>query len=146
MVSGSRPGAVTASMAWLGLPLRTVRRGRPSQATLVVSAPGQEPETDLGVRAVNARIVEELGNLDGDALLNSCFVEQKKLSKLEDLTTEKRRESLLRLLNLERLGEVESSLRPTRADEQEVARARRRAELADLQAAVPRVRAELEGI
>ena len=126
--------------------VRVVRRGRPSQATLVVLAPDREPETIQGVRAVNARIVEELGNLDGDALLNSCFVEQKKLSKLEDLTTEKRRESLLRLLNLERLGEVESSLRPTRADEQEASSARRRSELADLQATVPAIRGELESV
>ena len=125
---------------------RTARRGRPSQATLVVSRPGRDPETVQGVRAVNARVVEELGNLDGDALLNSCFVEQKKLSKLEDLTADKRKESLLRLLNLERLGDLEASLRPTRVDEQEASRARRRSELADLQAALPPLRAELEAV
>jgi AAA domain len=122
---------------------RTIRRGRPSQATLAVASPDRASELVQGVRAVNARIVEELGNLDGDALLNSCFVEQKKLSKLEDLTADKRRESLLRLLNLDRLGEVESSLRPSRADDQELTRARQRSELADVRSEIPRLRAQL---
>lgn len=121
---------------------RVARRGRPTQATLVVRRPGDEPETIRGARAVNARLVQELGRLDGDALLNSCFVEQKKLSKLEDLGAEKRKESLLRLLNLDKLAELEVEFRPTRADEDALARARDRLELAEVRRLVPRLEAD----
>ncbi len=109
---------------------RTVRRGRPNQATLIVAPPTGESERITGVRAVNARIIDELGGLDGTALLNSCFVEQKRLSKLEELDARERRDSLLRILNLDELSRLEESYRVRTADTQHVTLTASRLELA----------------
>ncbi|MDP9380456.1 MAG: AAA family ATPase [Chloroflexota bacterium] len=111
---------------------RTIRRNRSTQASLVVEAAGGESERITGVRAVNARVIEELGGLDGTALLNSCFVEQKKLSKLEELDARERRDSLLRILNLDQLSKLEDLYRVRAADEQRVADTTARLELASI--------------
>ncbi|HEX9017288.1 MAG TPA: AAA family ATPase [Chloroflexota bacterium] len=127
---------------------RSVRRGRASLARLSVRNPGAPEEEVTGVLAVNARIVGELGGLDGEALLNSCFVEQKKLSKLEDLAAAQRKDSLRKLLNLDRLTALAERFRITPQDERELAAARARLELAEVAAALPAMAAErssLEG-
>ena len=121
---------------------RAVRRGKSSQARLVVRNPGVPEEQVAGVLAVNDRMVRELGGLDGEALLNSCFVEQKKLSKLEDLATGQRKDSLRKLLNLEKLTDLGEKFRATPQDERALAEARQRLELAQVAAALPAVTAE----
>ena len=121
---------------------RTLRRGKPSQARLVVRRADGGEERVQGVRAVNQRVLEALGGLDGDALLNSCFVEQKKLEKLESLSKEDRLHTLLRLLNLDRFVALEERFRVRRDDEQALAQAQARAELAALRASLPRLEAE----
>jgi len=121
---------------WLG-------RGKPTQATLVVRPAGAPEERVAGVLAVNARVVEELGGLDGEALLNSCFVEQKKLSKLEDLAGAQRKDSLRKLLNLERLTELADGFKVTTQDERMLAEARNRLEMAEVAAQRPRVASEM---
>jgi DNA repair exonuclease SbcCD ATPase subunit len=126
---------------------RALKRGRSSQATLVIRGPGGEEERVSGVTAVNERIVAELGGLDGDALLNSCFVEQKKVSKLEELGASQRRESLRKLLNLDRLTGLAERFKVTSQEERALEEARRRLELAEVSAKLPEVvseRAELE--
>ena len=126
---------------------RVVARGKSSQASLVVRPVGMREEQIVGVLAVNARVVEELGGLDGEALLNSCFVEQKKLSKLEDLAGGQRKDSLRRLLNLERLTELAERFKVTGQDERALAEARARLEMAEVMAQLPEVvseRTELE--
>ncbi len=126
---------------------RLLARGKPSQASLVVRPAGAPEERVAGVLAVSARVVEELGGLDGEALLNSCFVEQKKLSKLEDLAGGQRRDSLRKLLNLERLTELAGQFKVTLQDERTLAEARNRLEMAEVAAQLPQVaseRAELE--
>lgn len=126
---------------------RGLARGKPSQASLVVRPAGAPEERVAGVLAVNARVVEELGGLDGEALLNSCFVEQKKLSKLEDLAGGQRRDSLRKLLNLERLTELADRFKVTLQDERMLAEARDRLEMAEVAAQLPDVaseRADLE--
>ncbi len=80
---------------------RTINRDAPNQWKLKI---GDEEITKNN--PVNERLMLELG-LDGDALLNSCFVEQKKLEKLEGLTKPEREKSLMKLLNLDRLLELE---------------------------------------
>lgn len=85
---------------------RSIFRNRPNTAQLVITAPGQEPETVSAARSVNARIIQELNGLDGEALLNSCFVEQKRLDRLEESTKAKREEILLKLLNMDRLTDL----------------------------------------
>lgn len=69
---------------------RTINLNSPNQWKLEI---GDEVITKNA--PVNERLMLELG-LDGDALLNSCFVEQKKLEKLEGLTKPEREKSLQR--------------------------------------------------
>ncbi|MCC6176106.1 MAG: AAA family ATPase, partial [Chloroflexi bacterium] len=63
---------------------RTRAQGQ-NRGRLVVRLPDGTEEEIVRARAMNERIVAELGKLDGDTLLNSCFVEQKKLQRLESL-------------------------------------------------------------
>jgi|GEM_PF-6236959 len=121
---------------------RVVRRGKPNQADLSIRRPGAPEEKVAGVQAVNARIVDQLGGLDSEALLNSCFVEQKKLSKLEDLAPAQRKDSLRRVLNLDRLAGLADRFRVTTQDEQALAQARDRVELAEIARQLPGVVAE----
>ncbi len=111
---------------------RAARRNRPSTASLEIATPTGETERVSGVRAVNARVIEELGGLDGDALLNSCFVEQKKLSKLEDLDAKERRASLLKILNLEKISSLEEEFRPRPSDERRLDRAEKAVRLVEV--------------
>lgn len=90
---------------------RHASRRKATKATLRVIASNGPVEELSGVRSVNERIVAELNGLNSEALLNSCFVEQKQLSRLEDQQSGERLASLLRILNLERLVQVEASLR-----------------------------------
>ncbi len=62
---------------------RTFVRDRQQRATLTITHPDAEPVTISRVQSINQRILLELGNLDGDSLRNSCFVEQKELGRLE---------------------------------------------------------------
>lgn len=96
---------------------RTIRRGKLTTASLTVTGVDSVPERITAVREVNHRIIDELGGLDGTALLNSCFVEQKRLGKLEELAAGERRNSLLRILNLDKISQLEDQYRVRQADE-----------------------------
>jgi len=119
---------------------RRLRKGRPNVWTLDVHAADGSIEAVRGNSVVNARIGAELG-LDAEALLNTCFVEQKKLAKLEGMSLRQREESLMKLLNLDRLLTLGAELKVTARDHADALRLRRRAELADLQAALPNLEA-----
>ncbi len=114
---------------------RTIVRGK-SNAWELDLARGEALEEIRGNAAVNKRLVAELG-FDGDALLNTCFVEQKKLEKLEGLNKAKREESLAKLLNLDSLVAIEGDLKIRAEDKQELERLKKRAELADIQHELP---------
>lgn len=116
---------------------RTLRRGRSSDARLLITYPDTTDEEVSGVRAINDRLVQELGNLDKDTLLNSCFVEQKKLSKLEDLSSAARKESLEHLLNLDKLQTLQNEVRVTSQDKVAVQTAQQRLNLAETQSQIP---------
>lgn len=123
---------------------RTLNRGKANVWELEI-AQGDQIETIKGNRPVNDRLVLELG-FDAEALLNTCFVEQKKLEKLEGLTKAKREESLSKLLNLERLLEIEEKLRLRNEDEMLLARLSKRVQLAEAQGRLPPAEAELTKI
>jgi len=139
--------------AWLELELelsggRTMTVTRRIRATaarnryeLVLTKPDGTTETVQGA-PVSERIEAELG-LDGEALLNTCFVEQKKLEKLEGMGLREREQSLMKLLNLDRLVALADELKVTRADQADVQRLRDRLALAQLQARLPALDAEL---
>src|SRR5579883_2201602 len=79
---------------------RHFERGKSQQAKLVIVRPGAQPEEISRVRAVDERILKELGNLDGDSLRNSCFVEQKELGRIEALRRSDREQAIQKLLGL----------------------------------------------
>ncbi|MEW5718613.1 MAG: SMC family ATPase, partial [Chloroflexota bacterium] len=114
---------------------RTIARGKSNTWELDI-ARGDAVDEIRGNTVVNKRLIGELG-FDGDALLNTCFVEQKKLEKLEGLNRAKREESLAKLLNLDSLVQVESDLKIRAEDKQELERLRKRADLAAIQAELP---------
>jgi len=120
---------------------RTLARGKSNVWELDIWN-GDVVDEIRGNTAVNKRLVAELG-FDGDALLNTCFVEQKKLEKLEGLTRAKREESLAKLLNLDALVQIEDNLKVRAEDKQESERLKKRAELAAIQAELPPLQQQL---
>ncbi len=123
---------------------RTIIRGKPNLWQLEVEQNGAAEEI-RGNNVVNKRLIDELG-FDGEALLNTCFVEQKKLEKLEGLNRAKREESLAKLFNLDTLVALESELKIRGEDKQDLERLRQRAELADIQFELPTRQKELSAV
>ncbi len=125
---------------------RRLRRGKPNLWELdLLAADGSVEETIRGNREVNQRIAAELG-FDAEALLNTCFVEQKKLDKLEGMNRAEREQSLMRLLNLDRLLDLADQLKVRLADRQELARLADRRQLALCQEELPDAQARTQAL
>ncbi len=122
---------------------RTLIRAKSNKWELEIVRPDGAVEQVRGNKPVNDRLISELG-FDAEALLNTCFVEQKKLEKLEGMSKAKREESLSKLLNLERLLELEEHLKLRGEDEKMLTRLTHRVELARAQSELPGVTAELQ--
>ncbi len=122
---------------------RTLVRAKTNKWELQIIRPDGTFEDVRGNKPVNDRLVQELG-FDAEALLNTCFVEQKKLEKLEGMSKAKREESLSKILNLERLLEMEDKLKLRGEDEKMLTRLTHRVELAHAQTELPNVQDELE--
>ncbi len=83
---------------------RWLYRGRPNEARLLILNPDGLVEQEVrGVTRVNEEILAQLNGLDSEALLHSCFVQQKKLGQLEEVGRDRRQAILLKLLDLDRL-------------------------------------------
>ncbi len=121
---------------------RHFERGKSQQAKLVIQRPGAQLEEVNRVRAVDERILKELGNLDGDSLRNSCFVEQKELGRIEALSLAHREQAIQKLLGLERLTQLMEQFKFRRERERELDLARSYLRLAQLQAEVRAASAE----
>lgn len=115
---------------------RHFERGKSQQANLVIQRPGSQQEEVNRVRAVDERILKELGNLDGDSLRNSCFVEQKELGRIEALSLDQRKQAIQKLLGLERLTQLMEQFKFRREQERELILAQSYLRLAELQAEV----------
>lgn len=113
---------------------RLFERGKSQQAFLMLQQPGVQPEKITRVKAVDERILKELGNLDGESLRNSCFVEQKELARIETLTIGQREQAIQKLLGLERLTKLMEFFKFKRERERELALAERHLKLAQVQA------------
>ncbi|MFQ5594678.1 MAG: AAA family ATPase [Anaerolineae bacterium] len=123
---------------------RTIVRDKPNEWLLDIVTP-ESTEEVRGNRVVNDRIVDELG-FDAEALLNTAFVEQKKLDKLEGMARAQREQSLMKLLNLEQMTNLESEFKLRAEDRLSLQRAEQRAELARVQAELPKKQHKLDEI
>lgn len=86
---------------------RRLYRGKPNEARLLILNPNGSIEQEIrGVTRVNEEILAQLNGLDSEALLHSCFVQQKKLGQLEEVGRDKRQAILLKLLDLDRLVQL----------------------------------------
>jgi exonuclease SbcC len=112
---------------------RVFERGKPQHAAMSIEQPGTQTEVINRVRTVDDRILKELGNLDGESLRNSCFVEQKELGRIEALRRADRELAIQKLLGLERLTQLIDEFKYHREQERELALAEKRLELAQLQ-------------
>src|SRR6266516_2026401 len=125
---------------------RIFERGKSQQAILTIQRPGVQPEVINRVRSVDERILKELGNLDGDSLRNSCFVEQKELGRIEVLSLAQREQAIQKLLGLERLTKLMDQFRFRREQERQLAVAESYLKLAQLQAGVHAASVEEAGL
>ncbi|MBV9866310.1 MAG: AAA family ATPase [Abitibacteriaceae bacterium] len=116
----------------------SIRRkvGKSHTVKLVCPALNGETET-ISIRSeASRRIFEEL-RLTSDALLNTCFVEQKRLERLEDLHAEARRATINELLNLRVLTQLEAEYKVTKEDRDTLDTLRKSVHVARLDAALP---------
>src|SRR5205823_3200172 len=106
--------------------------------------PGLALESISRLQAINARILQELGHLDGDGLRTSCLVAQKELGRLASLSLADRERAVQQLLGLERWAELAGQFTFTHEQEQQLQRAERYRDLARAQAEAPAAAAEEE--
>lgn len=117
---------------------RTIERGKGQEVSLYVQRPGmpeEEPVTSLAV--ANTRILAELGHMDGETLRNSCFIEQKNLTRLETLKGSEREATLRKLLGLEKLLSLTEQFKLMPHDEKLFTDSAERLRLAQVQARIP---------
>ncbi len=122
---------------------RSIKRNGNNTAHLTVTYSGNLPEHITSISAVSSRVLQELGHLTSEALLNSCFVEQKQLGRLEDMTAESRRNALGHLLNLTRFERLVKQNKITGEEREELKRAEQLLSIAQHHATTPDLRAEL---
>ena len=116
------------------------RRVVANQKTTLTCPPVEgHSETFGGNVAVERRLREEL-RITPEALLNTCFVEQKGLERLESLQADQRRETVNELLNLRVLSQLGDEYRITHEEHAAVLHRQHCVEVATLDAALPALR------
>lgn len=124
---------------------RTLERGKGQKASLSIQKLGQPEEGPLLLLAsANERIIREIGYIDGEALRNSCLIEQKGLQRLEDLSGGEREIAIRKLLGLERLTRMTEHFKVTAQDEKLLHEASERLRLAEIQVLIPEQSTQLE--
>ena len=117
---------------------RNLKRAKGQTVTLSVrklGMPAQELITDLDI--ANARIIDEIGHIDGATLRNSCFIEQKALNRLEQQSGSEREATLHKLLGLEKLSHLKEQFQVTAEDERLLAESVELLQLAEIQNRIP---------
>ncbi len=126
---------------------RVIERGQGQKVSLQVrrlGLPAEEPITN--VQAANARIIAEMGGIDGTSLRNSCLVEQKGLARLEHISGAEREATVRKLLGLEQVRSLSNRFFVQPGDEQRLQEASQYLRLAELQHRIPEVSKRLEEI
>ena len=94
-----------------GRPYSVSRRLKTQQrASLTLQKEDGSTETINTLSEVNRRLIEELG-ISAASLLNTCFVEQKRLDRLEGQDTNERQTTINELLNLRVLTQLRNEFR-----------------------------------
>jgi DNA repair exonuclease SbcCD ATPase subunit len=124
--------------------VRSIERGKGQAVTLKVYKLGM-PEEELvtNLEAANARIIAEIGRIDGATLRNSCFIEQKALSRLEHLGGSEREDTVRKVLGLEKLNRLSEQFKVTGTDERLLAESVERLKLAEVQNRIPDLSSQL---
>lgn len=146
---GEQAAYVAADLSLDGTRVRVERvltRSRTSQAWCVIERPDGTREEVRQTQRVNDELLAHLSGLDSDSLLASCFVEQKKLAKLEELTRDRRQEVLLKLLDLDRLTRVKRRFAWDRRDDQGLSASERRLRLAEAARCLVVLRSALDAV
>ena len=125
---------------------RRLRRGRATDARLFIENPDGATEQVRGITRVNEEVLVQLNGLDGEALLASCFVQQKKLGQLEEVGRDKRQAVLLKLLDLDRLTRLKECFTWKSREELELTTARNRRRLAEVMHLRAKAECELQTI
>lgn len=126
---------------------RVIERGQGQKVSLQVhrlGLPAEEPITD--VQVANARIIAEIGGIDGTSLRNSCLVEQKGLTRLEHISGAEREATVRKLLGLEQVRSLSDRFSVQPGDEQHLQEASQYLRLAEMQHRIPEVSKRLEEI
>ncbi|GHO85503.1 AAA family ATPase [Dictyobacter formicarum] len=124
---------------------RTIERGHGQSASLQIrqlGMPDEPPITDLAT--VNARIISELGNLNGETLRESGLVEQKGLTLLESISGSAREKTIRNLLGLDAATALSEQFQVKPEDEEQLHVCSERLSLAEIQAHIPELREQLE--
>lgn len=119
-----------------GRRFRVTRSVRSQQSVMLWAPTPEGKEEKITGSEAGRRIQQELAMSD-QTLLNTCFVEQKKLEQLESLDAEKRQATINELLNIRELTVLEAQFKVERRDQDEVSRTRTRLEIARLDRELP---------
>ena len=123
---------------------RSIERGKGQTVALNVRKLGMPKEELItNLEAVNARIITELGSIDGATLRNSCFIEQKALSRLEQISGGERETTLRKLLGLEKLTRLAEQFKVTAEDELLLTESAELLQLAQVQNRIPELSIQL---
>jgi DNA repair exonuclease SbcCD ATPase subunit len=122
---------------------RSIKRGKGQETSLNVRRLGMPEECVSELDAANARIISEIGHIDGTTLRNSCLIEQKALSRVEQLSGSEREATLHTLLGLEKLTLLAKQFNVTDEDEHLLTESRELLELAEIQSRIPELSIQL---
>jgi DNA repair exonuclease SbcCD ATPase subunit len=116
---------------------RSIKRGKGQEVSLSVRRLGMPEECITSLDAANARIISEIGHIDGTTLKNSCLIEQKALNRVEQLSGREREATLHTLLGLEKLTRLAEQFKLTDEDERLLTESRELLDLAEIQSRIP---------
>lgn len=126
---------------------RTIERSRGQIVNLQVRRLGMPegvPITDL--TTANARIIAEIGRMNGEALRNSCLIEQKGLTRLESISGTKREATIRKLLGLEKFLELTEQFQVGPDDDLRLKECSEYLRLTEMQARIPQVSEQLNSV
>lgn len=108
------------------------------RTTLTIYADDGTTEVINTLTPANKRILVEL-NINPTSLLNTCFVEQKRLEKLEELDPNGRQKAINELLNLRVLSCMKEEYKVSREEQSDLSRLKGRVEVARLDVVIPEI-------